>query len=905
MIQKTKNGIIVLMVIAFFASIASYALNNSPKKKAVILATPTTAKNIKSTATINHRQNQNIAPQIKGKYNLRLNQTMKWQVPNAAYRLIIKSTKPELPGYIDLNRYCLPGSVDNGIDIRNTTGGKLAFQLLKNHGVIIDAAPQTTIRVLYFGFAKPLSVIKSTKNKSPNDTRLKLTVINGRLNYLTGEEWIQDQKKRIIKRDTRREEYYLKSLNQYLERGILPRLNFAVTQCFWWDQRLAQQLLAIDIYQQYEFYWRPTNRYTVDLKTLRRYNLLLYYSLSGYFSNISWRVRALRKLPINQAKQLKKLHQRVKGAHLKAFTKLFNPKQKRWQHRVRGTEAVAELNLERRPFDARRNFGAIFSGKLIIPQTGEYSFAVNSTSSTVLQLDGKNIFTWLGAHDPATGWGKTIKQSLKAGLYDFKLYYHKASGFTQATVAWQPPNSTTFAIMNENNFAPGWLNDPIECNAIDGTQYPIIERTAKRRLFIGKRQRAIWTKFHLLTGKAQNYEWQFNDKTFPGDKIIDIIFNSENHGKVTIIDKANKAISLQLKPIPNSDKLNSINPDLQLKLWLPTFIYDDELLNGQIEISSNLPDEIACRLHIEASRQNTIMPSAIKILLIPAKSLAKQAKFAAASIFKINVKLNGSALAEPLAIKLSLELPGMIFDQQQFRFIPLKKLPLLKFNGQYLTDQSGIKVIPILHRPTLSELRSWELPAIVKRQFHKAKKVTVIASDFGRDNNLFSQALKASFYKKNIKVEFLPWHKSATECSMLNSLPSLLPQSLEFNSDTVVIIPPSNNLANIASIRLQGRTLAALLEQLRQNPNINYIYLATPFPRVATNLKQAQQLNQVIKQLCKRYNVEFIKLHQYITQQDNWQKAYQVTPGSSVLIASYPLQLRQASAEFISKQIAE
>ncbi len=633
--------------------------------------------------------------------------------------------------------------------------------------------------------------------------------------------------------------------------------------------------------------------------------MLLYYSLSGYFGDISWRVRALKKLPIMQEKQLKKLPERVKDAPQKAFTKLFNPKQKRWEIMIRGTKAISELNLERRPFNARRNFGAIFSGKLIIPETGEYQFAINSTSSTVLQLDGENIFTWLGTHNPAAGWGRTVKLPLTAGLHDFKFIYHKASGFTHATVAWQAPGTGTFRMMNENDFAPGWINQPLSCSAADGTEYPLVKRTARKLFFTGKRQRATWTNFQILSADATNYSWYLNGRKFTESDNVDVVFNPEDDKKITVGNSTNKIATLQLHPMPDSKQLLSMNPDLSLKLWLPKFIYDAELLNGQLEISSGLPEKINCIMTIEANRENSILPSAVKKLVIPPKTLPEQQKFAADSTVKSNFNLNGTELKSELAVKLSLHIPGMVFATEKIRFIPLKELPKLNFSDGMLTDTDGTVIIPVLHRPSLTDLRKWELPLIIQRQLQGIRHLTVIADDFGQAGNTFATALADKFAKHNIKLDFNPWHNNSNGSAMLSSLTSLLPDIDKITGDTVMIIPPVTDLNSIASARVLGRTIGALLERLQHNAYIRKIYLVTPFPTPAGGPEREQELIQTLQKLCRTYGAELIKLNQNIRQQNDWRNAYRIFPDNPALITSYPIQLTKESADFLSKSIAE
>jgi PA14 domain len=938
MIKVNKNSISILMLFLLLSSISIIALGKAKGNKSPESITSTTqlvAKGNKSPESIT--STTQVVAKGKTPEPTLNNQTAKWHIPTANYRMVIKSDKPELSGYIDLSRYCLPEKITNGIDIRDTAGKKLLFKLFPDNGLLIDAVPDVTIKYIYFGFKTPLTSTQADNNKKLDGTRLKLTVINGRLSYLTGDEWIKDQQKRIIRNHDWREKHYTKLIDQYLERGILPRLNFALAQCSWWDLQFNKQLLAIGTYQQYDLNWRPPNSYFIDLRRLRKYNILLYHCLYGYFGTISWRVNRLRTRVASQEKQLAKLPKLVKDAPKKAFIKLFDPKQKRWKRKIRGTKAVTGINLERRPFDSRRNFGAIFSGKIVIKEAGEYQFAINSTSSIMLKIDGMNVFTWLGAHDRSKGWGEIIKTSLSAGLHDLKLNYHKASGFTHATLAWKPPGETAFRLMNENDFAPGWINVPLKCNSIEGKKYPIIKRTTRQLFFIGKRERAIWTNFKMMSGNAQNYTWKFKSKPVPQttnnktadtaiqDKIasisdtqenkspygklnreeIDVVFNSENDEKVIIADKTNQFATLELEQASDTQKVTSINPDLNLKLWLPTYIYDDELLNGQIEISSSLPEKINCTLVIEANRKNSILPTAVKRLTIPAKPLSEQHKFSSNSVVKNKLNLNGEELISPLDVKLSLQLPGMIFSQKQLRFIPLKDLPELQFNGEYLTDKTNNRVIPVLHRPSLSELRSWELPLIVHQQLYGTKKITLIADDFGLNDNTFANAVKNKFAENEIELNFQPWHKHQNGFAMLNSLPSLLPEIDKITSDTVILIPPNSDLNGIASVRVQGRTIAALLERLRNNQNIRKIYLAMPFPTPSGKSEREQQLNNTIQKLCRTYDIYFIDLNSAVRGQKEWEKAYRINPENPAFISPYPLHLTDKCTDILNKHITE
>lgn len=82
-------------------------------------------------------------------------------------------------------------------------------------------------------------------------------------------------------------------------------------------------------------------------------------------------------------------------------------------------------------------FGFVFTGTLIVPETGEYSFRLDSDDGARLMIDGKKVIEYDGIH--AIGEPKRVTQSLSAGQYPIRLDYFQRDGGKGLEVSWSGP----------------------------------------------------------------------------------------------------------------------------------------------------------------------------------------------------------------------------------------------------------------------------------------------------------------------------------------------------------------------------------------------------------------------------------------------------------------------------------
>jgi hypothetical protein len=94
---------------------------------------------------------------------------------------------------------------------------------------------------------------------------------------------------------------------------------------------------------------------------------------------------------------------------------------------------LLDISLATRPDD----FGFVFTGKLIVPEDGEYTFRLDSDDGSRLLIDGNLLIEYDGIH--GTGSPRRAKALLSAGRHDFRVEYFQAGSGKGLVLDWSGP----------------------------------------------------------------------------------------------------------------------------------------------------------------------------------------------------------------------------------------------------------------------------------------------------------------------------------------------------------------------------------------------------------------------------------------------------------------------------------
>jgi hypothetical protein len=217
-------------------------------------------------------------------------------------------------------------------------------------------------------------------------------------------------------------------------------------------------------------------------------------------------------------------------------------------------------------------------------------------------------------------------------------------------------------------------------------------------------------------------------------------------------------------------------------------------------------------------------------------------------------------------------------------------------------DPENRRVIPVLHRPDLAEIRSWALLDYAMDKILPMKKALIISEDFGKNGNAFQKQIAAEFSKRGIRTEFLSWRRGSDGQPFRESFVSFIDKIKSSDADRVVIIPPSVDMWKGNTMRLEERVIAAALILIKENRNFRTVNLCTPFPSVFSSSAEKGTVTAVRK-LTRDFGTELIDLNSFIRKKEGWRKTYYENPDDSSMIEYYPVGMSGEIAEFISANL--
>ncbi|MBN1864883.1 MAG: hypothetical protein JW808_08285 [Victivallales bacterium] len=550
------------------------------------------------------------------------------------------------------------------------------------------------------------------------------------------------------------------------------------------------------------------------------------------------------------------------------------------------------------------HFAARFDGKLFIDTKGAYEFAINSNDSSILYLDGKPLLSVIGKGNRGDSWEHAATINLDPGLYDFSLHVvGRKSENVSAKAAWKKPGENNFHEIEKRDFANATPVSMTRCSARPDKNVPIISYELNGHFVLEESEPYDWIICRIDDPHAFGDPVWLSDKTTISKSRYCSFLRVPDSDQILSLSSASgnfENIPIQIpEQIAESARLY---PEIELKLWTPPFIYDDEILDMDHEIVSGLPKPGKVILKITTSKKVSFISEETECMTLKGRDLSSNERFAPPSRVKHNISIIGEELKDGIDISLYLMIPPVIFSQHDIRFLPVRRCAGIQDSLDGLVDNKGCRVIPVLHRPTLAEKRIWSLPKKIISDISSTKRILVIADNFGHGQNSLEKSLQILLATKKTSVEFVPWQRPQIKSAMLSSIGRLIPLIARTNADTILIIPPAGDVSLGLPVRTQKRAIAALIESARTNKNIRIIQVASPFPSLRRT-EIDSLLAHGIKRMAEDYNVKFIDINAFIRKKPGWRTTYRFDQDNDVLYEPYPVHYTPEIARFISDSL--
>ena len=110
--------------------------------------------------------------------------------------------------------------------------------------------------------------------------------------------------------------------------------------------------------------------------------------------------------------------------------------------------------LGHNPFGSTNRIAGVFTGWLIAPKTGQYTFACSSRNASFLLIDDKVVVSNGGWHAPVRDIRKRATTDLTSGLHKLTFYYVTGKSDPVAVAAWQAPGDRRTWVIPSGAFAP-------------------------------------------------------------------------------------------------------------------------------------------------------------------------------------------------------------------------------------------------------------------------------------------------------------------------------------------------------------------------------------------------------------------------------------------------------------------
>lgn len=786
----------------------------------------------------------------------------------AEYRLEVRKDSADKVCAIDLRRLLLPEPLTHGVVVTDTRQEPQNFYLDDRQCLFLPPSPAGTYYI-YFGFSQPTRKDCWDRQKHgplPQNQMLTVRLLHAWNLWPSEAEWLQKRKEYINRR-------YTNSINYWTQKAL-----------YW--QGLANA--APGFFMQYSHeQWIHLQFYHNEKRQLERYNRFKSFASRaqtwrfrrnprhrrppafwcGYWMkcwlptvqrhNTLYRVRStiigIRKSTERWRDELAQLAVTRHGAPERELVEQFSkPK-----IRVFGSDVAREINLPKRAFDAGGTFACSYTGALFVPQTGEWEFGITSNSLTMLKLGEELITIRSGKSAPDAVECKTIRRKLPKGLYPFALYYLKTQVTTHLTMTWKAPSSTTHAIINDMDFRPALPLHPTGLISRKKARYPVVDREDRQDLFYGKLHKAEFSSFKVLAPENLRYHWLINGEKISGD-CTRLVLPDNPVPRVQFVPEDRRYQPLPVSHCPPIGTRLAVDSGLWIHPVLPVTLKHDEVLSGSRELRSRLPVPVCVRLRtrVTGGTQNTFKTETSYIQL-EGKLPEELDRFAEDKTHKKTLPLSGKDLVQGVRVEWEAAIPGLVLDRKTVHFLPLEQLPAdLTSCGDGFLNGSGERVIPVLRRPSLHDLRRGESWRALRNTFTSGKKLLIITEEFG-SGKPFSRLLADACRQSGWEPEILCW-KNTTDRSgskMLESIPDLLRNMHGSPAETVLLIPPAPARDAALPQREQLRLNALLLEKLRSLSGVRKIFLATPLP---DREESAPEYRDRLQTLAREYGAQWV-----------------------------------------------
>jgi tetratricopeptide (TPR) repeat protein len=200
-----------------------------------------------------------------------------------------------------------------------------------------------------------------------------------------------------------------------------------------------------------------------------------------------------------------------------------------------GRDFIDRIFLGHNLFGPQTRIASVFTGFLIVRNTGEHVFSTSSQDASFLTIDGKLVLDNGGIHPPLRVAAKTAKLNLTKGLHELKLYHLCRGGSPVAVVAWKAPGDRRIWPIPSGSFAPVVVAKPGIMERYGRAAQADFLIAHAGETFMAERYFQRYTFDALTAGVGKpTFHWDFGDGQTSTDRRVDHVYLADGTYAVTL-----------------------------------------------------------------------------------------------------------------------------------------------------------------------------------------------------------------------------------------------------------------------------------------------------------------------------------------------------------------------------------
>jgi tetratricopeptide (TPR) repeat protein len=202
-----------------------------------------------------------------------------------------------------------------------------------------------------------------------------------------------------------------------------------------------------------------------------------------------------------------------------------------------GRDFRKDIFLGYNPFGPQNRVCSIFTGYLICPADGQYTFSTTSQDASFLLIDGKVIVSNGRHHRPYRRAVKQGRIKLSRGLHELKVYHVGTGGIPVVVAAWRAPGARRLWKIAPSAFAPVRRAVPGIMERYGRSLHADFIPRHAGETFLANRYFQRYVFEAMLKGRfgpKVQYHWDFGDGQKSSEKKCEHVYLRDGRYKVTL-----------------------------------------------------------------------------------------------------------------------------------------------------------------------------------------------------------------------------------------------------------------------------------------------------------------------------------------------------------------------------------